>query len=287
MKMYILDVKIEIAECTDETRVYRDFLLGIEKLTSIFVEMRQILFAALIDHHATLIKDIDDFRQHMRLKEARKDTEFAHSHFAFATDDDKSSFKEKRQAPQACICELMHWFFECPYLNKTIRTSEWKSDSTIQVKIDEILKKNSIKKVVIEKSIAKFEEIVKNKNKKPAKKTSKSNDVEIFIVKILKSIDDNDNDVFSVSASTFYSNNEYYLRSFWIVDHDVEVHVANETMKNRFIKDRDCIDDSMILSNNESLSIESLWTHNNQRTYFNWSTHDDSDENMLCIRIHD
>ena len=108
MKMYIFDVKIEIVECTDETRVYRDFLLNIEKLTSIFVEMRQILFAVLIDHHAILIKGIDDFRQHMRLKEVRKNTKFAHSHFAFATDDDKLSFKKKRQISQACICELMH-----------------------------------------------------------------------------------------------------------------------------------------------------------------------------------
>ena len=112
MKMYIFDVKIEIIECTNETRVYRDFLLNIEKLAFIFVEMRQILFAALIDHHAIFIKGIDDFRQHMRLKEVQKDTEIAHSHFAFATDDDKLSFKEKRQTFQTCICEFMHWFFE-------------------------------------------------------------------------------------------------------------------------------------------------------------------------------
>ena len=157
----------------------------------------------------------------------------------------------------------------------------YKSKSTIS------WRKNSIKKVVIEKSITKFEEIVKNKNKKSTKKTNKNNDVEIFIVKILKSIDDNDNDVFSVNAFTFYNSNEYYLRSFWIVNHDVEIHVVNETMKNRFIKDRDCIDEFMIVSNNESLSIEFLWTYNNQRTYFNWSTHDDFDKDMLCIKIHD
>ena len=40
IKMYIFDVKTKITECINDKRVYRDFLLKIEKLTFIFVEMR-------------------------------------------------------------------------------------------------------------------------------------------------------------------------------------------------------------------------------------------------------
>ena len=38
--MYIFDVKTKIIKCINNERVYRDFLLKIEKLIFIFVEMR-------------------------------------------------------------------------------------------------------------------------------------------------------------------------------------------------------------------------------------------------------
>lgn len=107
MKMYTLGKKASIAECTDERRVYRDFLLSIEKMAPTFAEMRQILAPAIPDHHAVLIIAIDDFRQHMRLKEAQKGKGASHS--AFAADDvSKPSFKGKTQASRPCVCDLLH-----------------------------------------------------------------------------------------------------------------------------------------------------------------------------------
>ena len=38
--MYIFNVKTKIIKCINDKRVYHDFLLKIEKLTFIFVEIR-------------------------------------------------------------------------------------------------------------------------------------------------------------------------------------------------------------------------------------------------------
>ena len=66
--MYIFDVKTKIIKYINDKRVYRDFLLKIEKLTFIFVEIRQFLFVLIFDYHAIFIKIIDNFCQHMRMK---------------------------------------------------------------------------------------------------------------------------------------------------------------------------------------------------------------------------
>ena len=61
MKMYIFDVKTKIIKCINDKRVYRNFLLKIEKLTFIFVKMRQFFFVLIFDYHAIFIEIIDDF----------------------------------------------------------------------------------------------------------------------------------------------------------------------------------------------------------------------------------
>ena len=60
--MYIFDVNTKIIKCINDKRVYRDFLLKIEKLTFIFVELRQFLFVLIFDYHAIFIEIINDFR---------------------------------------------------------------------------------------------------------------------------------------------------------------------------------------------------------------------------------
>ena len=60
--MYIFSKKIGIIEYTNEKRVYRDFLLNIEKIAFIFVEMCQILFIVLTNYYVIFIIIIDNFR---------------------------------------------------------------------------------------------------------------------------------------------------------------------------------------------------------------------------------
>ena len=215
------------------------------------------MFIVLINYYVILITIIDNFRQHMRLKKTQKNKKISHFIFAANDDNNKFLFKKKLQISKTCVCELIYWFFECFYFNKSIKNSNWKFNSTIQIKIDEILKKNSKKKVVIKKLLTKNVEYIIKFTKKIAEK-QKNNIVEIFTIIIWKFVNEQYNNVkiFFVNSTTFYNNNEYYLRFFWIMNYNFDIHVVNKTIKNRFIKNKNCIDNFIIISNNKLFSIK-------------------------------
>jgi hypothetical protein len=45
-------------------------------------------------------------------------------------------------ATPTCICKLIHWFSECPYLNPVVRDSNWSPDPTMQSQIEEKIRNN-------------------------------------------------------------------------------------------------------------------------------------------------
>ena len=62
----------KIAEIIDNKRAYRDFLHAIDKIAFIFAEVYQLQLEIVANHEAQLLVLIEIFRQHMRMKKARK-----------------------------------------------------------------------------------------------------------------------------------------------------------------------------------------------------------------------
>ena len=126
-----------------------------------------------------------------------------------------------------------------------MRFEEWKPKSKIKIKIDEVLK-NSMKRKSIEKSIKrKNEKRQKNENKNENKKKKKKS-IKIFV--IIQT-----NNVIEFFTIDFVFN--YFFRSSWILNHDFDVHVVNKTMKQRFIKKRNCTNEFVLMLKMKSFFI--------------------------------
>ena len=57
-------------------------------------------------------------------------------------------------------------------------------------------------------------------------------------------------------TDAFFSQFSYDFHFLWMMNHDFDVLVVNNIMKRRFVKKQDYIDESTIISNNESLLIK-------------------------------
>ena len=69
---------------------------------------------------------------------------------------------QSRQVPYACVCGKKHYFSECYYLNESARPANWKENSHIRKKIDNVLKDDKIKSTV-DRALAKSRDYAKNK----------------------------------------------------------------------------------------------------------------------------
>jgi hypothetical protein len=68
-----------------------------------------------------------------------------------------------RRQPKQCLCYEFHWWRECPYLNKAIRTTDWKPDDKISDEIAEKLKNENLK-ALIDKSLKRDREYQTDRN---------------------------------------------------------------------------------------------------------------------------
>ena len=251
LKMLTLVKQTKIVEIIDNKRAYRDFLHAIEKTALIFVEIYELQLNVVTNHETQFLVLVEIFRHHMRMKKARKKKETIFNS-TFAADESKntnsrdfsntSSFREQTQSRDLCYCEKKHLYDDYFYINEKIRSNEFTLKSEIVTKIDEA-KKNSKKKRQLEQSIKRSDEKRQKKNENKSTKV----EVEFFVVihvNVIKSF---------TSDSSFSSN--YFLRFSWIMNHDFDIHVVNNTMKQRFQKKRDCTDEFMMMSDMKSLFI--------------------------------
>ena len=258
--MFTLIKHAKIVEITNNKRAYKNFLHAIEKIAFIFVEVQKLQLKIISNYEKKLITFIDIFRHHMRMKKTRKEkttifnstfvanenhkksNDHAHSHshsFAF-------SFKNKQQKQTFCLCEYKHSYENCYYFNEKMRLENWKSKSKVKIKIDEILK-NSMKKKSIKKASFEKTKNVKRKMKTKTKiKKRKKKSIEIFVIIQI-------NNVIEFFTIDFVFN--YFFRSSWILNHDFDVHVVNKTMKQRFIKKRNCTNEFVLMSKMKSFFI--------------------------------
>lgn len=235
--MYTLAEDCGIAEVVDTRRAYRDFIIAIEKQAPVLAQMSELMMESSIeDHEVLLFQAIEKFRHYIRLRDI-KSSRSAVSNATVAADEETkpenkhskkdsknsySSFKGKEREPPVCLCGVKHYYSDCDYLrdDRPGRSSDFKPDPAIEKKIYDKLKDQGYKE--------KIERAIDRRRKIEAKENTHSpySDTGSFTV--------------------FSSAVECQLRSSWILDHSSAIHVCNNTMKDRFIKEVDCTNSFLI-----------------------------------------
>ncbi|KAL8732572.1 MAG: hypothetical protein Q9181_003903 [Wetmoreana brouardii] len=153
IQMYTLGKEYGLAEIVDTKRAYRDFLFAIEEQEPILAQIHLYKLEDTDDKEELLFKVIERLRYWIQVREIQKPT---------AEADDQSA---KQQYIPKCLCGRKHWFNDCWYLRQDKRPSNWKPDSTIQKKMEDKMKDDTIR-AKVERSIAKNKRIEARKDKK-------------------------------------------------------------------------------------------------------------------------
>lgn len=236
-------------ECCDRAKEYgigelsgnrsiRDFLFAVRKTHPVYADF-QLIMTASSSNVMDVFDIIENFRQLIRLEQAIE-RRSSHSPFraeeASKEENKKASFRGKAIEPSECICGKKHWYSNCFYLNLRKRPSGWKADSQIQKKVESAMK-NSNLKAKVERALKKNSDI-ENKKKKPEEKKSeggRGNNSSIRTTAKSPKLDS----VLSVIDESNYSSSRHSLRSSWILSYASTIHVCNDTMKHRFVKEKD------------------------------------------------
>ena len=260
--MYTQEKKNKVIEIMNFKRVYRDFLHAIKRLTLIFVEMYDAiidLVASTTNYKAQLFIVIEKLRHNIRLKKTRKKKTFTFSSAFVADENNESnksednkfksskniSFRDDIKLTSICICDQKHYYVDYLYLNKTKRFIDWKADSNVK-KMKETFKYFEIKKRIEKSKVNAVRLTVKSKDNLKNDDKKNEENIEIFSVDLRK----------SSQSDVFFSQFLYDLRFSWVINHDFNIHVVNNIMKKRSIKERNYIDDFTIISDNKSLFIK-------------------------------
>ena len=122
----------KIVKIVDNKRVYRDFLLAIEKTTFIFVKIYELQIKTIIDYKTLFFTFIEIFRYYIRMKKIRK-KKLTTFNSTFVTDKNKKiekinnrdlfrtfSFRKQQQRLNLCYYKIKHLYDNCFYFNEKI-----------------------------------------------------------------------------------------------------------------------------------------------------------------------
>jgi len=178
---------------------------------------------------------VELFRNNLRLVNARKGI----SQSAFAASyqgrsiDESGDGEETGGAPpskagsnppkkKTCLCEVPHFFGQCPYIVESIQTSDWKPDPQIKKQVDEKIKEGS---PGLKAAIARAQNKAKDKKDKKDKEKSTADlptETENSTPKPRKG----SFPVHVFVAST--SQSDYDLRDSFLADCAANAHVSNQ-----------------------------------------------------------
>ena len=265
VQMYFLAKEHGIAEITNTQRAYRDFLMAIEDEAPVLAQMHEYLTDTAADEEKLLFDVIEKFRNRIRLREVKKVTKntASNSAIASASSENRSQsrtliFRGKSSRPKSCLCGQTHWWSDCYYLNEKTRPSGWTPNKEVQKRIEQKMTAEPEFKVKIEKAIARNDQLKKNTSSKDSKDIKDQPDTmgashvsrAASKASFKASKDANLHGAFPIAKKGGYP-----LRSSWILNHGSDIHVANDTMQHRFIKERDCTDGSTIAAGRELLAV--------------------------------
>ncbi|KAF4302143.1 Integrase catalytic core [Botryosphaeria dothidea] len=198
---------------------------------------------------------IVDYREHARQKQALI-TNKTHATFAATLRGE-----EQPQKPPKCLCGLLHWYFQCFYLNPNApnRPADFKPNKKVQDKILKLMKNDKIK-TQVENALKRgtpptpYTQDNKGKGKEPKPDTLAN--------------DDNSNDeqgsiksfpaVVAQSFATHRDSRPTTLELLWIADTGTTHHVCNRYMRKRFIKTRNAGPDNFVICGNTRVPIKSF-----------------------------
>ena len=124
-----------------------------------------------------------------------------------------------------CKCGDIHWYSECPYINESIRSQDWKPDSKIAKKIDDALKEPKFK-AKVERAIKKNKEYQSRKT--PSIPTELPTEVDQrAIVATNWQGEANAETETKQAIYTTRTVENYALSNSWILDSGANVHLCN------------------------------------------------------------
>lgn len=275
--MYHKAKAVGVAEVKDTQRCFRDFIMAIEKISPVLAQRYEEVIEEFAPegHEALLFKVIEKFRNHIRLRDIKNVKSIGvHSAFpvgAESNDKDprKPSFRNKQKPKKPCpVCGTPdEWLNECNYVNphraggpgnsfvpdpeKKKKTEEALKDPEIKKQVDRAIKKGK-------EYEAKKKENANNANTLRQAQTSKPPTPPVDV----------DHGSFHIAKGSFHIAKDYIafvtipepstavksykFRSSWLLDSGSDINVCNETMKDRFTKERDCNDGDRLLAGTQS-----------------------------------
>ncbi|KAF4311103.1 Integrase catalytic core [Botryosphaeria dothidea] len=198
---------------------------------------------------------IVDYREHARQKQALI-TNKTHATFAATLRGE-----EQPQKPPKCLCGLLHWYFQCFYLNPNApnRPADFKPNKKVQDKILKLMKNDKIK-TQVENALKRgtpptpHTQGNKGKGKEPKPDTLANDDNSDDEQGSIKSFPA----VVAQSFATHRDSRPTTLELSWIADTGTTHHVCNRYMRKRFIKTRNAGPDDFVICGNTRVPIKSF-----------------------------
>lgn len=247
-----------------EIKSQKNFLMTIHVKKSNFANHH------LINLKNSLASDVYDliekFRQFCRIHQIVKSIRKTNS-ITFAVFENSNSFFERirsftfndqrsQNSQTSCICDSIHRFSRCFYLNKKLRLEKWVLKSNVQIKVNEQMKSSRIKNMILS-IIKRFKEQTVDSSQSNA-----SNQIRFISFNQSKSSQKMNSkskmffETFILFKSSSFATKEFVLKSSWILNNESNVHVCNSIMKNRFIKIKDVTAADFLIVDDHHLVIE-------------------------------
>ena len=116
-QLYIKNKKHEIIKLTDLKKIYKNFLLTIEKIVFIFAKTYELNLYKIItismNYDIKFLNIVEKFRYHIRLKKVKKiKTTAFNSIFVIVIDNtNKFIYKKEKSEQFKYICDLKHYYY--------------------------------------------------------------------------------------------------------------------------------------------------------------------------------
>jgi hypothetical protein len=278
LSIYAEAIATRLEEFVTPERPVLDFVKSLAKRDPGWVNplIAQLIPIAGAPLRAFLPQVIESYRHYYRMVQSLQETTKNHSAFASdgsnlqntndnATNQKSSSFRGD-WTPSKCVCGKAHVYGDCWYFNSNLRPKGWMPQSDIMAKCEEFKREKPENQERIERSITRINEKRSRGNKPESysgnatekcdenqeKTTNKSPKPSVFAATMTNNTLKN---TFSAAAG-IADPRLFDLEGSWILDSGADVHIANKTMKNRFVKERDHFGDGILQSGNGTSEIE-------------------------------
>jgi len=222
-----------------------DFIQAISGVSTGFADVWNVRLIESDNHD--LQELVKQYRLYLRTTQTQAKSRGDHGAFPTTLQGKDTNGKPK------CLCQDYHFYSECPYLIVSKRPKVWKADESIQKKIENDLKSNSVLQKRVESARKRATD---SKDSKPSSVTSEKPSVKPSTDK-----DDDDPSAFTVLIPANYfsvdidqSTTSYALQNSFILDSGATIHCCNT--RKRFHTLTPAAVDDILYAGSEQVQIE-------------------------------